>query len=286
MMKQLNGIRIGTAGNPRNFYETEYKNEIMNCPLWLKEIGLDAYEFQATHGVNTPKDRAELLRDNAKRADVSLSIHAPYFVVLTSKDNAIVQRSIGRLMQATKLADIEGATKIIFHPGYYQGDEKRAFKACADGLMKAIEETKQSNVHFCPETGGKTSSLGSLDELIELDKLHDRIELCVDFAHHHARTQGSLKTPKDFEKIFETIEKELGKKSVERLHCHFSPLIFGDKGERSHVSAYEEGMGPDHRHFCKAVVNYSIKPTIICETQDTQDVMGLKIKKEFERLLK
>ncbi|NYZ79946.1 TIM barrel protein [Candidatus Micrarchaeota archaeon] len=285
-MKELNGIRIGSAGNPANFYLTEYKREIMNCPTWLREIGLDAYEFQATHGVNTPKDRAELLGANAKKADVALSIHAPFFVVLTSKDKAIVERSIGRLMQATKLADIENATKVVFHPGYYGEDKKLAFNACADGLMRAIDETKNSRVHFCPETGGKTSSLGSLEELIEFDKLHERIELCVDFAHHHARTQGSLKTPKDFEKILETIERELGKKSVERLHCHFSQLIYGDKGERAHCSAYELGMGPDYRAFCKAVVDYSIKPTIICETQDTQDVMGLKIKKEFEKLIK
>ncbi|MEM0372285.1 MAG: TIM barrel protein [archaeon] len=285
-MKELNGIRIGTAGNPVNFYLSEYRREIMNCPLWLHDIGLDAYEFQATHGVNTPKDRAELLRENAKQADVALSIHAPYFVVLTSKDPKIVERSVGRLVQAAELADIEGAEKVVFHPGYYGGDEKRAFKACADGLMRAIEETKKSDVRFCPETGGKTSSLGSLEELIELDKLHKRIELCVDFAHHHARTRGSLKSERDFTRIFETIEKELGKKSAERLHCHFSSLTFGEKGEKEHCSAYDMGMGPDYSVFCRAVADYGIKPTIICETQATQDIMGLKIKKELTRLLK
>lgn len=284
-MTKKSEIRIGTAGNPANFYKTKYKKDIMNCPLWLKEIGLSAYEFQATHGVRTPKHRAELLRDNAKKANIALSIHAPFFVVLTSKDPEIVSRSVQRMVKTVELAEIEEATKVIFHPGYYHDSSENSKKQCIEGLIKIIEETKNSNVIICPETGGKKSALGSMDELIELDKIHKRINLCIDFGHHHARTDGSLKSAKDFKKLLEYVENEIPGR-IQNLHCHFSPLIYTEKGEKNHVSGYEKGMGPDYRHLCEAVVELSLSPTIICETQDTQDIMALKIKNEIEKLMK
>ena len=284
-MTKKSEIRIGTAGNPANFYKTKYKKEIMNCPLWLAEIGLKAYEFQATHGVKTPEHRAKLLRDNAKKANVALSIHAPFFVVLTSLDSEIVSRSVQRMVKAIKLAELEEATKVIFHPGYYHDDPKKALHQCEEGLMKIIKQTEQSKVIICPETGGKKSALGSMDDLIHFDKLHKRINLCIDFGHHHARTGGSLKSAKDFIKLLEYVEKEIPGR-IQNLHCHFSPLIYTEKGEKNHVSGYEKGMGPDYKHLCEAVVDLSLTPTIICETQDTQDIMALKIKKEIEKLMK
>ncbi|MFH0986827.1 MAG: TIM barrel protein [Candidatus Micrarchaeota archaeon] len=284
MTHNIDKIKIGTAGNPANFFSSPYKREIMNCPLWLREIGLSAYEFQATHGVNTPLERAKLLGENGRQANVALSIHAPFFVVLTSKDKEIYERSIGRMVKCIEIAEIEGAEKVIFHPGYYQGDPRRALEQCMKGMEEIIELTKNSRVKICPETGGKKSALGSLDELIAMDKIHKRVELCIDFAHHHARTGGSLKTKADFLNVFDEIEKECGKERIQNLHCHYSRLIYTDKGERSHVSAYEEGMGPNRKLFCESIMEYGLTPTIICETRDTQDIEALAIKKEFEKL--
>lgn len=284
---KIEKIHIGTAGNPSNFINSEYyKNEIMNCPMWLKEQGLNAYEFQSTHGVKTPAERAVLLKNNAEKSGVLLSIHAPYYVVLSSDKESTRKNSVGMLVDAINLSDKMNSEKVIFHPGYYRENTKDAMEKLEKGILDVIEKTKNSKTYICPETGGKKSAIGSLEELITLTKLHKRITPCVDFAHHHARTNGSLKTEKDFEKVFEEIEEELGKRYSQNLHIHFSTINYTEKGEKSHGSGYETAMGPDYKLFCKAIHDLSLTPTIICETQDTQDVMALKIKKELERLMK
>ena len=41
---------FGTAGNPEAFYAAG-KKQSKDMPLWLKERGLDAYEYQCGKGV-------------------------------------------------------------------------------------------------------------------------------------------------------------------------------------------------------------------------------------------
>ena len=68
--------KFGPAGHPVNFWDSEFRKDTSLAPLWVKSIGLDTYEFQCTHGVKTPLEKAKKIRANCEKAGVTISIHA------------------------------------------------------------------------------------------------------------------------------------------------------------------------------------------------------------------
>lgn len=279
-------IRIGPAGNTVSFFESKYRRDNVFAPIYYREIGLSAYEIQQTYGVRTPKEKAIRMKESAKKADIELSIHAPYYVVLTSDKKDVVKRSKERLMKALRLADIEGARRIVFHPGFYGKNPSKAMKTCLDGLKEVHEKAKQeklTHIQICTEVTGKKSALGSLEDVIKLSQEIEQVFPCVDFAHLHARTRGTLHSKDQILKVFETIEKEIDKKTAKELHCHMYSIIFGPKGERHHVPYNQKGKGPSFKNFCDAVIEFGATPTIICESTNSQDEGALYMKKYFEK---
>ena len=49
-------------------------------------MGLTAYEYTCTHGVNIGEATARAIGQEARKWDIALSIHAPYYINLVSKD--------------------------------------------------------------------------------------------------------------------------------------------------------------------------------------------------------
>ncbi len=64
---------FGPAGNADAF---PYKSSV-DAPRWLKEIGLDCYEYQCGKGVNIREETARKLGTAARDAGIALSLHAP-----------------------------------------------------------------------------------------------------------------------------------------------------------------------------------------------------------------
>ena len=93
--------------------------------------------------------------------------------------------------------------------------------------MKIIKKEKW-NVEICAETMGKINVFGSLEEISRLAK-ETGCGFCIDFAHVMARYGG--------ERRFEDIAKLFPQK---RWQCHFSGIIYGDKGERKHKPTPKE----------------------------------------------
>ena len=93
-------------------------------------------------------------------------------------------------------------------------------------LMEKIEENEW-NVELCPETMGKINVFGSLEEISRLVK-ETGCSCCIDFAHVLAR-YGKHE--------FSLVEKSFPQK---HWHCHFSGIVYGDKGEKHHKHTTEE----------------------------------------------
>ena len=82
-------IRIGPGGTAGLGYETGIKR--------LNELGLTALEIEFTHGVNMSNSTAKIIGDLAKKANISLSIHAPYFINLNAVEKPKLYASINRI---------------------------------------------------------------------------------------------------------------------------------------------------------------------------------------------
>jgi len=198
--------RFGTAGNPIG-----YKGPTEEVPFFLIEKGLDAYEYQAVRGVRIKEEKARILGENAKKCDVLLSLHAPYYINLSSDKKTTYEQSKKRLFDALKAAHWMGARLVVFHPGYYgEKNPEEALKMCIDALKEVLENAERegiTDVLLGPETTGKTSQLGTLEEVINMCEEIPRTVPVIDWAHIHARNQGCIAGREDYEKILSLLEE-------------------------------------------------------------------------------
>ena len=258
-------IRFGPAGKPLNF-----KGDIVKVPEYLKNIDLEALEYEAVRGVKISEEKARRLGEEAKKYDIVLSMHAPYFINLAGSED-VINRSLQRLRQALIAAEWMGAYAIVFHPGYYKGNKSKeeAVRKVIEALKNLMEEVSDTitRPQIAPETTGKTSQVGDVDEVIEICRNVPRCRPCVDWAHLHARYQGNfIRSVDDVLRVIEKIERELGSSAVNPLHTHFSKIEFGKGGEKEHHTLGEKEYGPEWEHVCKAYLETGISAVVISES--------------------
>lgn len=274
----MNKIRYGTSGNPPNFFASRFGKNRINAVDWINDIGLNAYEYLMTYGARTRPEVAKEVGEKAKELGVQLSVHAPYYVVFTSDKEGTFENSVNEMVKTLRLAEIMGADRIVFHPGYHNTENPM------DKIIKGINEVKKiykGPVKILPETMGRGSQFGSVDEILELCK-KTGCEPCLDFAHVHAREGGSLKSVEDFRKIALKIKNVLGIEALRRLHCHFYPVEFNEKGEKKHRAYFEKEYYPHFKHFLPVIKEFEMNPTLISESRDSQDGGALEMKEMVE----
>ncbi len=117
---------------------------------------------------------------------------------------------------------------------------------------------------------GKMAQIGTLEEVVSFCKT-DKVYLpTVDFGHLNARERGSLKTAEDFQKRLEYMKAELGEERAKNFHCHFSKIMYGEKGEIKHLTFEDDFYGPEFEPYAKALKKCGMEPYVVCESAGTQ----------------
>ena len=150
----------------------------------------------------------KMLGELARELDIRLSLHTPYYMDLVS-NGELTEKSLDYIVWGGILANEVDADIVVNHVGLYENlSKKDAMKNVVNNvkhLKKRYRELKlKPKLGF--EVSGKQILFGSLDEIISLTKKVKGILPIVNFAHIHARENGSLKEQKDFQVIFEKIE--------------------------------------------------------------------------------
>ncbi|HIP16403.1 MAG TPA: hypothetical protein EYG77_04285, partial [Methanothermococcus okinawensis] len=195
-------LNFGTAGIPLNTKPRTTKNAF----YLLRKMNLNAMELEFVHGVNIKEKGAKDLVEHSKK--IVVSAHAPYYINLNAKEEEKVIRSINHIINTGKIINIfnkysDANRNIIFHPGYYlKMDKKEVYKIMVKNIEKIINYLKENriNVMLRPETTGKITQFGDLDEILSLS--HELgILPCIDFAHIYARSMGKINDYNAFYKI-------------------------------------------------------------------------------------
>jgi deoxyribonuclease-4 len=262
--------RFGPAGVPPTF--RMMKAALSDVPKLLREEGLDAFEYQAVRWGAKPqikREEAEKLGLEAKERDVWLSLHGSYFINFCGGKD-VIEASKQRLIACATAAEWMNAHIVVFHPGFYgKRLQKEVFRVCLEAVKETVELLKNlgiKKVKIGPETMGKPSQFGSLDEVLSLCEEVEQTQPVIDWAHLHARDKGCFKTIDDFRKVVEEIEKRLGTEAVKNMHCHFTKVEFTDKGEKCHHVMDEADYGPDFTMLAKVIAEYKLNPVIISES--------------------
>ncbi|MBS7635852.1 TIM barrel protein [Candidatus Bathyarchaeota archaeon] len=281
--------RFGPAGVPPSF--RAMKASLMDVPRLLREEGLDAFEYQAVRWGAKPqirREEAEKLGVKAKENDVLLSLHGSYFINFCGGKET-VEASKERLIACATASRWMGSQIVVFHPGFYgRKPPKEVFKECLEALKDVVERLRVlgiKDVRLGPETMGKPTQFGSLEEILALCEQVEQTQPVIDWAHLHARDRGRFKTVGDFRKVAEEIERRLGTEAVKNMHCHFTKVEFTDKGEKCHHTMDKAGYGPDFEMLAKVIADFRLNPVIISESP-VLDVDAVKMRDILRKEMK
>ena len=266
----MDKIRFGTAGIPLNMPN---RNTI-DAPNYIRELGLDAMELEFVHSINLTNEKAKELKKAAEDNDLKLSCHAPYFVNLCSNEPSKIAASKQRILKSAEIANIAGAESVTFHAGYYQGkDTEKVYEKIKKEIQEIVLSLRKkgNTIKISPETTGKGSQFGSVEELVKIAQEIQGVSLCVDFAHLYARSIGKFNGEKDFSSTINYIKNELGKSYIEDMHVHFSGMNYGPKGERNHLVLEDENNKFDYKGLIKAFQKYKVKGIIVSESPNIEE---------------
>ncbi|MFH0836335.1 MAG: TIM barrel protein, partial [Candidatus Micrarchaeota archaeon] len=264
-------MRFGPSGNPG----AKTMHEAVGL---IKEMGLDAFELALVHQARTREGEARLIAEEAKKHDVSISAHAPYYVNLLTPDKAKLEASRKRILDTCRIVSWCGGGKVVFHPAYYGNFSKE--KAIEKVIVEVEHlqnqvKTNNFNAILALETTGKHSAFGSLEETLAVCKAVKGVSFCIDFAHLYARCGGCVKTKEDFAMLLKLVRTRLGERALKDLHCHFSGIHYTEKGERNHLPI--SSNSPPFKPLAEALHAFNCSGTIICEAPDPSgDALKMK----------
>lgn len=273
---------FGPGGNGDEFKRWGGKSTL-DAPRFLRERGLDAYEYEAGNGLAANDALLTQIGKEAERFGIALSFHAPYFISLSGVVTETRLKSIGYIRQSLDAAALLGAKTIVVHCGSCSKISRdEAMRLSADTLVRTLNEVDTHGVKIGIETMGKQNQLGTLDEVLELCRIDSALVPVVDFGHLNARDCGGVFVgTDDYLRVFDKIDRAFGAEVATRLHCHFSKIEWTDKGEKKHLTFEDTAYGPAYEPFIEAIIKGGLSPTVICESSGTQSEDAYLMKKYF-----
>lgn len=263
----MKNLLFGTAGIPisaKGLGTEEGIREINN-------LGLGAMELEFVRNINITKQKAPEVKEIAEKNSIALTCHAPYFINLNSADNKKLKASIDRILNSARIAYLCGAYSVCFHPGFYMKDDKeKVYNKIKNNIKEIIKILKKegNKIWIRPETTGKESQFGSINELVEINSEIEQVLPCVDFSHLHARSNGKFNSKEEFNGILTLIEKRLGKTALQNMHIHVSGIAYSAKGEQHHLNLKQSDF--KYKELLKSLKEFNAKGVLISESPNIE----------------
>ena len=280
---------FGPSGCGDEFYNDGYKS-IFEVPKWLKNKGLDTYEYSFGHGYQMSIETAKKAGELFKLESLPISIHAPFYINFANPSEEMYEKTKGYIYTGIKFLRAFGADRLVFHPASCgKLAREDALKLTKERFLQTFGDLEQNSLldglYLCPETMGKSLQIGTYKEIIDLCSLNNHLLPTFDFGHINSLMQGNLKSKDDYKKIFDYSIEKLGFERTSISHIHFSKIQYGDKGEIKHLNFDDQIFGPDFSPLAEVLIDYKMSPRIICESMTDMPKDALSMKKIYHNLL-
>jgi len=271
---------FGTAGIPHSTEKYSSKAGIAR----VRALGLGAMELQFVRRVAMGERSAHAVRIAAQEHSVCLSVHAPYYINLNSRDPQKLLASRERLLRAARVAALCGARNVVFHAAFYHGDPPSlVYERIRAQLQWLAARLRDEGLSVClrPETAGKRSQFGALEEILRLSAETDGVSPCVDFGHLYARTLGAVNGYSEFQAVLDRIARFLGEPALQDMHIHLQGMAHTQAGERRHLNLAASDLR--YGELLHALIDRGVSGTVICESPNLEED-ALLLKRTYRQL--
>ncbi len=280
-------IKFGPSGNSESFYAEGHKHSEESA-RFVKERGLDCFEYSFGRGVRMTEEKAISIGDAFQKEGVEISVHAPYFINFANPDDEMAQKSFGYVLDSAKMLRLMGGKRVVFHPAAQGKDERAVAVSRTEDRLKVLRDyiylNGMQDMAFCPETMGKMAQIGTVEEITRFCEIDSVFTPCVDFGHVNAREQGSLKSVRDYKERLEYMLERLGYERMKYFHVHFSKIMYSSKGEVKHLTFADEVYGPKFEPLAEALCDLKLEPYIVSESDGTQAEDASEMKAAYFRV--
>lgn len=235
----------------------------------LLEKGHRVFELAFTRGFPWKERRCAAFAREAADRGIGLSVHAPYFAVLTVADEDRAKRCRAALEHAVKLGAELDARIVVAHLGARRGEPPEEL---IDRMRQHLDwiggKVDGLGVGVGLETAGKASHMGSLGDIALLSDEFPFVRPVVDWAHVHAMSGGGLRSVEAFAAVIGFLRDRFPGWKIDPVHTHFSDVLYGERGEIRHIP-YGEGtlrITP----LVRAAGEAGVRMTIISESRDAR----------------
>jgi deoxyribonuclease-4 len=184
----------------------------------------------------------------AKYGKPPFYFHAVYLINLAGDDPTMRQRSESTLTGYLKAADDLGVDGVIFHTGSHKGagfDVR--LPSILEHIRKVLERADPKSARLLIENNaGLGGCVGARFEEIArmLEGLHDpRVGVCFDTCHAFASGYDE-RTPADVRRTIDELDRVVGLKNVDVIHCNDSVTGLGSNRDR-HANIGEGQIGDE-----------------------------------------
>ncbi len=263
----MNKLHFITAGLPLASEGKGYKKGLGI----IKEMNLDGLEVEFVHGVRMNDANQALVQEFSSDKNMIVTCHGPYYINLNSQEKEKIEASVERILETARMGKQIGAYSITFHAAFYM---KQSPEDVYKTVYKSMEricstlEAENNSIWVRPETTGKGTQWGTLEEIVQLAKEFKNVLPCIDFAHIHARNNGIFNTYDEFSKMLEYVGSELGSEVFENFHAHLAGIEYSVKGEKNHLILEESDM--NYKDLLKAFKAFDVKGALVCESPNIE----------------
>jgi deoxyribonuclease IV len=260
-------LLFGTAGIPRS---AKGNNSIAGIER-LRELDLDCMELEFVQGVRMGETGAGNVLEAAEKRNIALSVHAPYYINLNSPEEEKLKASQERIYKAARIGSLCGAESIVLHAAFYQKSSKQdTYKRVSKALKELTGQLRDEGIRAVlrPETMGKRTQFGTLEEVLALSTEIEGVMPCLDFSHMHAR-EGRENSYSEFMAILSKVEETLGKEGLSNMHMHISGIKYDKNGEKKHLTLKESDF--NYPELLRAIKEFEIGGLVICESPSLEE---------------
>ncbi len=263
----MNKLHFITAGLPLASEGKGYKKGLGI----IKEMNLDGLEVEFVHGVRMNDANQALVKEFSNNENIIVTCHGPYYINLNSQEEEKIEASVERILETARMGKQIGAYSITFHAAFYMKQSpEEVYKTVYKSMERICStlEAENNNIWVRPETTGKGTQWGTLEEIVQLSKEFKNVLPCIDFAHIHARNNGIFNTYDEFSKMLEYVGSELGNEAFENFHAHLAGIEYSVKGEKNHLILEESDM--NYKDLLKAFKAFDVKGALVCESPNIE----------------